>query len=333
MRKAESRAGMDEEGLIARFFRPLAGAPGALSLLDDAALARHPAGHEFVVTTDAIVAGVHFFASDQPDAIARKALRVNLSDLAAKGAAPAGFLLTLGLPKPREAWLKRFAGALRLDAKAFACPLLGGDTIKTTGPLFVSITAFGTVPIGAMVQRHGAKPGDRIMVTGTIGDAALGLLLKQGRGRDRLGLTAKAAKSLVQRYLIPTPRNPLSVVLRRHARAAIDVSDGLVGDVCKLCHASGVGAELAVARVPLSAAAKTLLDAKPNLLATVLTGGDDFEIACAIPPDQLRRFRAAAQRANVPVAEIGHVVAKRGVRVTDQEGKVIRFTKTSFSHF
>src|SRR5262249_19397803 len=210
MRKTKSRAGMDEDRLIARYFRPLAKAPGALSLLDDAAFVRPRAGHELVVTTDAIVAGAHFFASDPADTVARKALRVNLSDLAAKGVTPTGFLLTLGLPQPRPAWLKRFADALRLDAKAFACPLLGGDTIKTTGPLFVSITAFGTVPVGSMVQRRGAKPGDRIMVTGTIGDAALGLLLKQG---DRLGLTAKATKSLLRRYLVPTPRSPLSAAL------------------------------------------------------------------------------------------------------------------------
>jgi thiamine-monophosphate kinase len=333
MRKTKSRTGMDEDGLIARYFRPLASAPGALSLLDDAALVRPRAGHELVVTTDAIVAGVHFFASDPPDTIARKALRVNLSDLAAKGAMPAGFLLTLGLPQPRADWLQRFASALRLDAKAFACPLLGGDTVKTPGPLFVSITAFGTLPLGTMIQRRGAKAGDRILVTGTIGDAALGLVLKRCQSTNRWGLRAKAAKSLVQRYLVPTPRNSLSVSLRRYAHAAIDVSDGLVGDLGKLCHASSVGAELAMTRVPLSAAAKAVLDAKPNLLATLLTGGDDFEIACAVPAHQVHRFKLAARSLNVRVTEIGHVIAGRGVRVVDQDGKLMRFSKASFSHF
>src|SRR5438309_1380708 len=214
-----------EDSLIARYFRPFATDPGAFDLNDDAA-ALKPSGDDIVVTTDAIVEGVHFLPDDPPDTIARKALRVNLSDLAAKGAKPLGFVLTLGLPKARTDWLKAFAGGLGKDADAFACPLLGGDTVKTSGPLFISITAFGAVPCGAMVQRRGAKPGDRLLVTGTIGDAALGLALRRRRPSSRWRLDRSAAKYLMQRYLLPNPRNALATAVRQHAHAAIDVSDG-----------------------------------------------------------------------------------------------------------
>src|ERR1700749_2198834 len=169
-----------EDSLIARYFRPIATDPGAFGLIDDAAILK-ARGEDIVVTTDAIVEGVHYLANDPPDTVARKALRTNLSDLAAKGAAPAGFVLTLALRAADENWLEPFSRALGEDAKSFACPLLGGDTVSTPGPVTISITAFGRVPEGKMVRRTGAKPGDRIMVTGTIGDAALGLdIVKNG---------------------------------------------------------------------------------------------------------------------------------------------------------
>src|SRR5450631_3587053 len=169
-----------EDDLIARHFRPLATDPGALGLVDDAAILK-ARGEDIVVTTDAIVAGVHFLPDDPPDTVARKALRVNLSDLAAKGATPAGFVLTLALQRADESWLAAFARGLGEDAAHYGCPLLGGDTVSTPGPLMISITAFGRVPVGTMVRRDGAKPGDRVVVTGTIGDAALGLdILKRG---------------------------------------------------------------------------------------------------------------------------------------------------------
>src|SRR4051812_15658658 len=168
-----------EDSLIARYFRPLATDPGALNLVDDAAVL-NPTGEDIVVTTDAIVESVHFLPDDPPDTIARKALRVNLSDLAAKGAAPAGFVLTLALRSVDEAWLKPFAQALGEDAVTFDCPLLGGDTVSTPGPVMISITAFGRVAAGKMVHRAGARPGNRVVVTGTIGDAALGLDIFKG---------------------------------------------------------------------------------------------------------------------------------------------------------
>jgi thiamine-monophosphate kinase len=185
-----------------------------------------------VVTTDAVVEGVHFLSGDPPDTIARKALRVNLSDLAAKGAIPAGFVMTLALRSVDDPWLTAFARGLGEDAKAFDCPLLGGDTVSTPGPLTVSITAFGRVPSGKMVHRGGARPGDRIMVTGTIGDAALGLqVLKGGAVARALSQDTAAQAMLVARYRLPQPRNGLAEALRNHASAAIDVSDGLAGAV------------------------------------------------------------------------------------------------------
>src|SRR3954465_12476312 len=212
--------------LIARYFKPLATDPGAFGLTDDAATLRSSAD-DLVVTTDAIVEGVHFLSDDPPDTVARKALRVNLSDLAAKGAVPAGFVLTLALRNADEAWLKPFAAALGEDVRQFGCPLLGGDTVSTPGPLMISVTAFGRVPPGKMVHRRGAKPGDRVMVTGTIGDAALGLaVLKGGKVHAAAG-DAAAREFLTGRYRVPQPRVALAEIVREYASAAMDVSDGL----------------------------------------------------------------------------------------------------------
>src|ERR1700716_4022757 len=218
-RVASAPTASGEDSLIARYFRPIATDPGAFSLNDDAAAIK-PSGDDIVVTTDAIVEGVHFLADDPPDTIARKALRVNLSDLAAKGATPAGFVLTLALRAADDAWLKPFARGLGEDAALFGCPLLGGDTVSTPGPLMISITAFGRVPAGRMVHRSGAKPGDRVVVTGTIGDATLGLgILRGGAAATTLADDAAAKQMLVGRYRLPQPRTALARVVREQASA------------------------------------------------------------------------------------------------------------------
>jgi thiamine-monophosphate kinase len=322
-----------EDSLIARYFRPLATDPGAFDLGDDAAILQ-ARGDDIVVTTDAIVEGVHFLPDDPPDSIARKALRVNLSDLAAKGATPAGFVLTLALRKPDDSWLAPFARGLGEDAASFGCPLLGGDTVSTPGPLMISITAFGRVAAGRMVHRSGAKPGDRVVVTGTIGDAALGLdILKGGAAADALADDAAARQMLVGRYRIPQPRNALATAVRDYAHAAMDVSDGLAGDLAKLARVSKVAAEVEVARVPLSDAAKAAIAADASLIETALTGGDDYEIVCTVPPEKADAFRAAAQTANVPVTDIGRIASGEGTRFRGADGQPLAFKRLAFSHF
>ncbi len=318
-----------EDRLIARYFQPIATHPGALGLADDAAFIKPPPGHDLVLKTDAIVGGVHFFPDDAPRSVASKALRVNLSDLAAKGATPLGFLLTVALKDVGEDWLASFAEGLRADALAYGCPLFGGDTDRTPGPITISVAMFGSVPEGSMVRRAGAQVGDRVFVTGTIGDAALGLLLRKGAGWS---LSDAERGHLNSRYLLPQPRNPLAEAVRTHASAAMDVSDGLVGDFAKLCRASRVAADIAVGQVPFSDAAKAAIAADPAMLQTALTGGDDFEIVCTVPITKAASFRAAAQAVKVPVTEIGQIKAGEGVRFL-QDGQPLTFQRTSFSHF
>ncbi len=335
MRKRALRSESGEDRLIARYFKPLARHPGAFGLVDDAAVIKPPPGRELVLKTDAIVGGVHFFLNDPPETVARKALRVNLSDLASKGAQPAGFLLTLALPKGiGDPWLKRFARGLGADAKRYDCPLLGGDTVRTPGPVTISIAAFGTVAEGTMVRRSGARPGDHVVVTGTIGDAALGLKLRQDkRTEKRWQLAPAMRKHLLARYLVPEPRNALAEVIRVNASAAMDISDGLAGDLGKLCRASGVGAEIEVARVPLSMAARTALAVEPKTIETILTGGDDFEVVATVPHAALDLFLAAARVVGVPVTTIGRVTSGKGARFLKADGRALRFVRASFSHF
>jgi thiamine-monophosphate kinase len=321
-----------EDSLIARYFRPLATDPGAFNLGDDAAILK-ASGDDLVVTTDAIVEGVHFLADDPPDTVARKALRVNLSDLAAKGATPAGFVLTLALRAADDAWLTPFARGLGSDAGLFGCPLLGGDTVSTPGPLTISITAFGRVPAGKMVRRSGAKPGDRVVVTGTIGDAALGLdILKGGPAAALADTGAKAM--LIGRYRVPQPRSALANAVRDHAHAAMDVSDGLAGDLAKLCGESGVSAVIDAPSIPLSAAAAALLARGTVGIQSIASGGDDYEILCTIPEDRFEAFVQAAGQAGVAVTSIGMVVAGSSIpRFLDGEGREITLPRLSYSHF
>jgi thiamine-monophosphate kinase len=333
---AKSDEGSGEDRLIATYFRPIATHPGALGLTDDAATIAPPPGCDLVLTTDGIIGGVHFFPDDPADAVARRALRVNLSDLAAKGAVPLGFLMSIGLPAglPSD-WLKAFAHGLGEDAAHYRCPLLGGDTDRSPGAITVYIAALGTVPHGTMVRRAGAREGDLVVVTGTIGDAALGLALRQDpAAAARWKLDDAMREHLLSRYLLPQPRNAIAEALRRHASAALDISDGLAGDLAKLCRVSGVGAAIAVERVPLSPAARQVLASDPAAIDTVLTGGDDFEIAAAVQPDRLDGLRAEAAQAGVAVTEIGVVVAApHEARFVGADGRTLAFERPAYSHF
>lgn len=323
-----------EDSLIARYFKPLATDPGAFGLIDDAAILKAH-GQDVVVNTDAIVEGVHFLPDDPPDTIARKALRVNLSDLAAKGAKPAGFVLTLALRKNDDDWLAAFARGLGEDAKTFGCPLLGGDTVSTPGPLMISVTAFGRVADGKMVRRHGAAVGDRVVVTGTIGDAALGLaVLKGGAVAAALADDAASRDMLVSRYRVPQPRSALAEAVCDCATAAMDVSDGLAGDLAKLCGVSGVSATIDATAIPLSAPAKLLLARGAIGVEAIVAGGDDYEVLCTVPENRIETFAYEARQVGVPLTVIGTITTGTSApRFVDQAGRDIVLTRLSYSHF
>jgi thiamine-monophosphate kinase len=311
-----------EFSLIARHFRPLAG-PGALNLADDAALLTPPPNRELVLTADAMVAGVHFLPDDPPDLIGRKLLRVNLSDLAAKGAVPLSYLMTVSAPKDTpDAWFAGFAAGLARDHAIYDVTLLGGDTTSTPGPISLSLTIIGHVAPGTAVRRVGARAGDEIWVTGTIGDGALGLAVALGKLADHSGF-------LLDRYRLPQPRVGLAIA--GIASAGMDVSDGLIQDLGHICRASAVAAEIAVDRVPLSTAARL---AGPDWLTTCLTGGDDYELLLSVPPGRSAALRGAAARAGIPVARIGHFHSgPPEVMVRQPSGEPLALTTGGWSHF
>jgi thiamine-monophosphate kinase len=323
--------------LIARYFAPLAkGFPGAFGLLDDAAVIAPPPGHELVAKTDAIVGGVHFLHDDPPDLIARKALRVNLSDLAAKGAVPRAYMLDIMLPRTvTEEWIATFARGLAQDQDAYRVHLIGGDTDSTPGPVTIAITAFGDVATGRMLRRGGARDGDIVFVTGTIGDAALGLKVLRG---NLAHLDAEAAKFLVDRYRLPRPRVALGPRLVGLASAAIDVSDGLLADLRHICEVSELAAVIEAPRVPLSAAVRAALAANSERITTVLTGGDDYEILFTAPPAALDELTDLSRTLGVPITAIGRVESpptgrKARIRVLDESGEPLSFDRSGWTHF
>jgi thiamine-monophosphate kinase len=324
-----ARAGEDD--LIARYFAPIAG-PAGLGLKDDAACLTPRPGHDLVLTVDTVVEHVHFLPGDPPASVARKALGVNVSDLAAKGAAPSGFLLALSLPPDwTEDWLAAFAGGLGDAARDFHCPLLGGDTVRTHGPLSLSVTAIGEVPMGSMVLRTAAQADDLLFVTGTIGDATLGLGVHKGEAWASV-LPDTDRTFLRDRFLNPQPRHLLAEAARLFARAGMDVSDGLVGDATKMLRASGMGGHIRSNDVPLSGPAERAIRLHPELFERALTGGDDYELLLSVPPIHRNAFKAAAAAAHVQVTCIGHVTALDSV-VFSRDGRAMTFGKGSFSHF
>jgi len=305
---------MNEFEIIARYFAPLAG-EGAFGLKDDAAILPARAGHELIVTTDTIAEGTDFFPSDPPDTIAQKALRVNLSDLAAKGAEPVHYLLNLTLPHAApEDWLASFTAGLARDQEAFGISLLGGDT--GTGLLSVTITAFGFVPQSEMVKRSGARIGDAVYVTGTIGDSGGGLALLKGEGA---GMDNAARGYLVGRYRVPQPPVVFAAPLRAIAHASVDVSDGLIADLGHVASASGVRIIVEGERVPLSAPLKALWGA--DVLPRAVTAGDDYQIAFTAPPGL-----------SGPFTQIGRVESGQGVGMV-LRGKDVAISKPGYRHF
>ena len=311
---------------IARRLRPLATARGALDLTDDAALLDPAPGHQLVLTKDAMVAGVHFLPDDPPGQIAQKLLRVNLSDLAAMGAAPLGYLLALARAKEiGDDWLAAFCAGLAADNQEFGIALLGGDTVSTPGPLTLSLTALGEVPVGSALLRRGAGSGDDVWVSGTLGDAALGLKLLQGD--LEVGMDARA--HLIERYRLPRPRLALGQSLRGIASAAIDVSDGLVADLGHILEISGVGAEVHAERLPLSTAARDL----PGARDAALSGGDDYELLFTAPTKRRVEIEALARRLDLPLTRIGAIRAEPGLRILDEAGRELPVVRAGWRHF
>ncbi len=314
---------LSEFALIKSLFAPLATSAAALGLTDDVAILSPRPGHDLVVTTDAVIEGIDFFATDPPATIAQKALRVNLSDLAAKGADPFGYLLTLALPKRIDTvWLKAFARGLAADQKIFAITLLGGDLSSTPGPLTISITALGHVPKGKTILRRGAKLEDLVFVSGTIGDS--------GAGLDALKANRRAPAQVAS-YRVPQPRTKLGPRLRGIASAALDVSDGLLADLGHLANVSKVHIVIDAAKIPLSPAVRKLWGAAA--VSRAATAGDDYEIAFTAPRARRAQVFAAAKAAGVPVTEIGWVMQGRGVALMGADGKPMKLGKAGWRHF
>ena len=321
----------DEFETIARLLKPLAGHPAARSLGDDVAVVEPPAGRTLVITHDTIVAGVHFLPDDPPDLIARKLLRVNLSDLAAKGAEPFGYLMSCAWPTSCDwPWREAFARGLALDQTEYGLELLGGDTVSTPGPLTLGATLIGWGDPGRTPGRGGAKAGDLIFVSGTIGDGGLGLAAATGRP----GLSGADVDWLSERYRLPQPRLSLAAMISREATASADVSDGLIADLDNIARESGLQAEIELDHVPLSAAAARWLqvqDDETEARSRLVTSGDDYEIIFTAPPERAGAVVEQAAHARCPVTAIGKMRAGEGVHIGFRDTPVV-LNETGWRH-
>lgn len=331
MSQRDQRPGEFE--LIERYLRPLATGQGSFGLTDDVAIMLPRPGEDLVLKMDTIAEGVHFFSNDPAEHVAAKALRVNLSDLAAKGAVPRGYLLALSLRSDwTEEWVAAFARGLAKDQETYGVTLLGGDTTRAAGGTTISISMFGVLPMGTIVRRAGARVGDAIFVSGTIGDAALGLRVRLGEVNGSPAGTD--VDHLFRRYMLPEPRVALAPILRRHASASIDISDGLLGDLGHVCKASGSSGIIETTAVPLSVAARKIVEGDPSALRWVLTGGDDYEVLATVPSASAEGFVRDAANVGVAVTRIGTVtVGTAAPLAVDRAGVPVTFLQSSFDHF
>jgi thiamine-monophosphate kinase len=329
-----------EFDLIADLFSPLTSStPGAFGLTDDAAVLEIPTGCELVTTVDAMVEDVHFYPADAANLVAQKLLRVNLSDLAAMGAKPLGYLLTLVRPAATsEDWLQRFVHGLAADQRTFGIGLLGGDTVSTAGPLVLSLTALGQVANGQALRRQGATPGEILYVSGTIGDAALGLALVRNSDTydatdDLAGLSRADTNDLVARLQCPEPRLALGQALIGIASSAVDISDGLIGDLDHIASVSEVGFELDLSAIPVSPAAARIIGNTEMAKLKLLTGGEDYELAFTVPASKSRKIKDIARKLDLSLTPIGKVVSGTTVKVSGLDGAPLPIIHGGFSHF
>ena len=326
------RHGQGEFDLIARFFEPLSrAAPGAFALGNDGAVLDLPAGASLVVTKDLMVAGVHYPEGEEPSVLARRLLRVNLSDLAAMGAGATAYALGLALPRDvDDAWVEAFAAGLARDQEAFGVALIGGDTVATGGPAVLSLTAFGAVAGAACLTRSGAGAGDDIYVSGTIGDATLGLRVVRG---ELATLEPADRAALAERFRLPEPRLALGAALNGLATCAIDVSDGLVADLGHLCTESEVAARIAADDVPFSDAARRTLAGGEAEIAGLVTGGDDYELLFCAPHSKRDAIDALGRRLDLPLTRIGVIERGQGVTTLGADGRPLALERTGYRHF
>lgn len=328
-----SRRISDETELIQTYLAPLA-APGAFGLHDDAALLETRPGFDLVVSTDPIIAGVHFFPDDDPRDIAWKALAVNVSDLIAKGAAPAGYTMALAFPEaPLTSWIDAFSVGLRDAQEAFGCPLFGGDTDRTPGPLSIGVSVFGFVPQGCFVKRTTARIGDHVFVTGTIGDAALGLKLRRDVSAFGPAFPSEHRDALLARYLRPQPSLTAINLISRFATAALDISDGLLQDAARLARGANARLAIPVASVPLSKAACCVVSNIPDALAAIVSGGDDYAVLFSVAPDNVADMRNAAAAIGQDIFSLGVLETGAGVAVHDTHGISIVLPAAGYDHF
>ena len=318
---------ISEFDLIAKYFAPLAGA-GGLGLLDDAAVITPAIGKDLVISKDMLVARVHFFEDDDPAQIASKALGVNLSDLAGKGASPIGYFLGLALNQDTSSsWLEGFSSGLKACQTKHDFCLLGGDTVKTPGPLTISITVFGDVAGGQVIKRSGAKAGDIVYVTGTIGDAALGLMERKKPEPDA------GTAYLLNRYLEPEPRVELGRAIAGIVGAGMDVSDGLLADASHMMKASGCGIRINQDSIPLSSVASERIADDSGLWQTILAGGDEYELLLTWRPDRQHALMSVAAQSNTALTAIGEVIEGESLDVRDKNGVLLDYDEIGFRHF
>ena len=322
---------LSEFEIIQEYFAPLAKNEFSFGLADDVAKYPVDAGDELVFTKDVCVEGVHFFPEDSPEAISRKALRVNLSDLAAKGAQPIGYMIGLGLPEDwKRDWLNRFSYGLQQDQELFGISLFGGDTVRSPNNLFISITAIGKIQRGTICERSTAKVGDLVYVTGTIGDSYLGLAVRKNQ------IVAKNESDFTyftNRYLLPEPRMNAISLIQKFANASLDVSDGLVADLKHLCVASGVGAEVNIDLVPISSNAQNLISSGLVNLEKLITGGDDYELLFTVTESEAKRLKTVVENDKLRITNIGRITDSNDICILNSEGAKLEISNQGFQHF